>query len=424
MEVLMRKGNSPQVLGENENLTIAGRECVTTQVNYIRNTPNELTGFYPIFHASPNDKLGDTPEVARNLYSSFISGRDCKGRDDYMPIDEGHQSLMGGSQKELGYVIDLAILDESEDGQIITYSDKGEVITNPLESGSVHLLGKIAWPVDELENIKNGVYGKKFSVAFDANKPETLLNVALCQVPAKEGVPTLEVRSKGKFKSRICDIDLKGDDMQKRITDEGLASDLTGMLTSLAMPQPDIDIILTISDEAGLILKNGLTPQEPAPQEPVAQESTNPLKEALDNLISIVNDLTGQVKSTNENVENLKTKHEDLEKRWLEVDPSKDESFRCAKNFFIERGYSNDISTAKAYEFRGSGLSKEKIEGILGSVAPAQETGSKVEKVDIKPVETDPYLRAKELANEKFNPDSTEWTKFVIEKTKELKGAK
>ncbi len=117
----MRTGNKPFIRdGDFVKDTVNGRECVFTKVNYVRDNPEDLDGFYPIYHADVNDPLGDTPDLARELYQGFIEGRDCKGRQDAMPIDEGHKSIgFTGDQKELGYLVDLKLLEEQTDGVIV-----------------------------------------------------------------------------------------------------------------------------------------------------------------------------------------------------------------------------------------------------------------------------------------------------------------
>lgn len=363
-----------------------------------------LPGYQPIYTFEPGDELGDTPAVAAALVRNFRKGKHCKGGKDPLPMDEGHQSLMMMSQAIHGKIPDILILPETKDGAIVTYDNNGnEVGGQKLKLGGGYIMGLVCLPEDEIEDIKKGKYGEKYSIAFSGwgGSDCTMINVALCQNPAKEGVPALStnIRSGGKDfvvrESKYApafegikqeNIRVKetamGEKPKLRVQDEALATQFTDILVSAGVSADQSSALANVAeDETATILlpiiQKGMAKETPPPDQS-DQSGGGTTPPAINS----------------KEVEELKSQMRALEKKFIEANPDYDPAVIAAKSVFANAKTTDGkpvMTTARAAQlalnFRGLDFTKEqataKAKRDLGEISAIPTEGLRSEKADI-----------------------------------------
>lgn len=286
-----------------------------------------------------------TSGVARQLVKSFENREHANGMEITLPIDEGHKSLTG-DQKSFGEIVDVKAFEGT----------KFSVDMNELPEGSVSVMAKIAWYQHEVENIKNGKYGKRASVVFDLDG--VFLNIALCQLPAVRDVPTVLVKSEDKkLLKKNGEIDLKFkeekmadeknaiqlaiDKHKKKVEDPTILDNLVDALMGLGMTEADVQIIGGISDEGASLLINALASND-APAEETTEETTE-IMLTEDKVKTIV---AAAVKAKTEELEKKFTQVPQLKKKTLEV--PKTPKVEELKSKYMSEGLSSKDAAIKA----------------------------------------------------------------------------
>jgi hypothetical protein len=364
-----------------------------------------LKGYQPIYTFEPGDDLGDTPAVAAALVRNFRKGKHCKGGKDPLPMDEGHQSLMMMSQAIHGKIPDILILPETKDGAIVTYDvDGNEVGGQRLKLGGGYIMGLVCLPEDELEDIKKGKFGEKYSIAFSGwgGSDCTMINVALCQNPAKEGVPALStnIRSGGKdyvvreskyapafegIKQENIRVKEKamGEKPKLRVQDEALSTQFTDLLVSAGVSADMSSSLANVADDETAtilipIIQKGMSKDSTPADQPTDQSGGGTTPPA----------------TNSKEVENLKAQMKSLEKKLVEANPELDPAVIGAKSVFANAKTTDGkpvMTTARAAQlalnFRGLDLTKEQAAELakrnLGDITAIPTEGMKSEKAEI-----------------------------------------
>ena len=227
-------------------------------------------------------------EIAIQLARSFEAGLHDQGQKNSLSIDLSHGAGQGKNDKSIGRVLAVKTINAEH----LNYG------ISEMPVGSMAVMGKLAWYSKEIENIYNDEYGKKVSVFFLSDG--TLMNLAICQLPAVLGVPSVKVKTFEtdceKFemtlgleigKEKSMEEEVKDEKTKRDFTDARLAhkaktndpditQELYMALKEGGLPDADIDVVGGVTDESARILIDlikGGTPTEGTGEEESLAES-------------------------------------------------------------------------------------------------------------------------------------------------------
>ena len=281
---------------------------IIPQYEYVQGKP----GKWPVFMGNVNpdpaftDRYGFQKDTAlvQALLKSYQENKQSGGVDRTLTIDIQHSSSQSGVPATvIGEIVDADIAIEDGSGVVKLFAN-GDEQTPAAEVGDMWLLATCGFYEDYYQLLKEGKIGFQPSIAFHAEVdaeskiiPDSVVwnNLAVVQIPAVGNTPILALNSKG--------VQLKADggvelDMKGVIMDDMTKASLQAALAAKAIPQPDIDIILTISQDGGLALLTLLQVEtETEPAAPEASAKTT-VEDRVAKLEELVNRLTANVEKS------------------------------------------------------------------------------------------------------------------------------
>lgn len=281
MDGLIKSSALPKFTGEPKKIERDNQQTlIIPQYEYVVGKP----GAWPVFMGNVNVDAKFTEEygfqrdttLVQALLKSYQDNRQSGGVDRTLPIDMQHAAGQTGTAAAvIGEIVAADVVIEDGTGVVKLYKD-GEEQTPKAEIGDAWLVATCGFYEEYYQMLKDGKIGYQPSIFFSCETgadgkviPESVIwqNLGVVQVPAVGSTPILALNSQTvqhKADAGVM-LELKGVFM-----DEMTKASLQSLLTELALPQPDIDIILAISQEAGTALLTKLqgTPETTETVEP------------------------------------------------------------------------------------------------------------------------------------------------------------